>query len=75
VETQAKNWVRVGERIGLQSKRKSPKNMGIIIQNHQIVFVARYAEYRGGPEITMDQIKSLLSARSRNTKWETSMAA
>jgi hypothetical protein len=64
-----------GERIRLQPKRKSPKKMGIIIQNHQIVFVSRNAEYRGGPEITMDQIKSLLSARTRNTKWEMSMAA
>jgi hypothetical protein len=35
-----------GERIELQMKRKRPKKMGIIIQNHQIVFVARYAEYK-----------------------------
>jgi hypothetical protein len=29
------------ERFRLQSKRKSPKKMGKIIQNHQIVFITR----------------------------------
>jgi hypothetical protein len=62
-----------GERVGLQSKRKSPKKMGKVIQNHQIVFITRKTEYRRGPEITMNQIKSLLSPRSG--EWETSMAA
>jgi hypothetical protein len=60
-----------GERVGLQSKRKSPKKMGKVIQNHQIVFITRKTEYRRGPEITMNQIKSLLSPRSG--EWETSM--
>jgi hypothetical protein len=45
------------------------------IQNHQIVFICRKTEYRGGPEITMNQIKSLLSPRRRGSKWETSMSA
>jgi hypothetical protein len=61
-----------GERVGLQSKRKSPKKMGKIIQNHQIVFITRKTEYRRGPEITMNQVKSLLSPR-RSGEWETSM--
>jgi hypothetical protein len=63
-----------GEHVGLQPKRKSPKKMGKIIQNHQVVSVTRKTEYRGGPEITMNQIKSLLSPR-RSSKWETSMSA
>jgi hypothetical protein len=50
-----------GERVGLQPKRKSLKKMGKIIQNHQIVFITRKTEYRGGPEIKMNQVKSLLS--------------
>jgi hypothetical protein len=60
-----------GERVRLQTKRKNPKKMGKIIQNHQIVFITRETEYRGGPEITMNQIKSLLSPRS--SKYEMSM--
>jgi hypothetical protein len=52
-----------GERVGLQSKRKSPKKMGKVIQNHQILFITRKTEYMRGPEITMNQVKSLLSPR------------
>jgi hypothetical protein len=46
-----------------------------IIQNYQIVFVARKTEYMGGPEITMNQVKSLLIPRRRGSKRETSMSA
>ena len=48
--------------------------MGKIIQNHQIVFISRQTEYRGGPEVTMNQVKSLLSPRRRCSKRETGMA-
>jgi hypothetical protein len=34
------------ERVRLQPKRKSPKEMGKIIQNHQIVFISKEIEYR-----------------------------
>jgi hypothetical protein len=51
------------ERVELQSKRESPKKMRKIIQNHQIVFITRNTEYMRGPEITMNQVKSLLSPR------------
>jgi hypothetical protein len=64
-----------GECVRLQPKWESPDKMGKIIQNHQIVFVTRKTEYRGGPEITMNQVKSLLSPRRRSRKWETSMSA
>jgi hypothetical protein len=63
------------ERVGLQSKRKSPKKMGEVIQNHQLVFITRMTEYRRCPEITMNQVKSLLSPRIRSGEWETSMPA
>jgi hypothetical protein len=49
--------------------------MGKVIQNHQIVFITRKTEYRRGPEITMNQVKSLLSSRRRTGEWETSMSA
>jgi hypothetical protein len=63
-----------GECVVLQSKRKSPKEMENIIQNYQIVFITRKTEYRRGPEITMNQFKSLLSPR-RSGEWEMSMPA
>ena len=64
-----------GECVRLQPKREGPEKMGKIIQNHQIVFIARKTEYRGGPKITVNQVKSLLSPRRRSSKWETSMSA
>jgi hypothetical protein len=64
-----------GECVRLQPKREGPEKMGKIVQNHQIVFITRTTEYRGGPEITMNQVKSLLSPRRRSSKWETNMSA
>jgi hypothetical protein len=64
-----------GEYVKLHPKRESPKKMEKIIQNHQIVFISRKTQYRGGPEITMNQVKSLLSPRRRGSKWEMSMSA
>jgi hypothetical protein len=52
-----------GECVGLQPKRKSSEKMGKVIQNHQVVFISRKTEYRGGPEITMNHAKSLLRPR------------
>jgi hypothetical protein len=51
--------------------RESGKN----IQNHQIVFITRKTEYMGGPKITVNQVKSLLSPRRRSSKWDTGMSA
>jgi hypothetical protein len=64
-----------GERVGLQPKRESPKKVGKVIQNHQIVFITRNTEYRGGLEITVNQVKSLLSLRRGRREGETSMPA
>jgi hypothetical protein len=64
-----------GECVRLQPKWQSPEKMGKIIQNHQVVFITRKTEYRGGPKITVNQVKSLLSSRRRSSKWETSMSA
>jgi hypothetical protein len=63
-----------GECVRLQPKREGLEKMGKIIQNHQIVFITRKTEYRGGPKITVNQVKSPLSPR-RSSKWETSMSA
>jgi hypothetical protein len=39
-----------GKRVGLQSKGESPKKMGVVVQNDQIVFVAGEAKDRRRPE-------------------------
>jgi hypothetical protein len=46
---------------------KSREN-GKIIQNPQIVFITRETEYKGGPKIIVNQVKSLLSPRRRSSK-------
>jgi hypothetical protein len=63
-----------GKSVGLQPKRESPEEMWKIVQNHQILFIARKTEYRGGPEITMNKVNSLLSPRRRCER-ETSVSA
>jgi hypothetical protein len=50
-----------GERVELQPKGESPKKMGVVVQNEQVVFVAREAEDRRSPEIAVDKIKGLNS--------------
>jgi hypothetical protein len=50
-----------GKRVGLQRKGESPKKMGVVVQNDQVVFVAREAKDRRRPEITVDKIKGLNS--------------
>jgi hypothetical protein len=64
-----------GECVRLQPKRESPEKVGKIIQNHQIVFITIKTKYMGGPKITVNQVKSLLSLRRRSSKWETGMSA
>jgi hypothetical protein len=56
------------------TKEEKSKENGEIIQNHQIVFISRKTEYRGGPDHNK-QVKSLLNLRRRGSKWETSMSA
>jgi hypothetical protein len=46
--------IKGGERIRLQAQGKSPQVMGVVIQNEQIIFIARNTEYRGCPDITVD---------------------
>jgi hypothetical protein len=50
-----------GKRVGLQPKGESPKEMGVVVQNDQVVFVAGEAKDRRRPEITVDKIKGLNS--------------
>jgi hypothetical protein len=55
----------MGQQIG-------PRVMSAIIQNNQIVLIARNTGYTGYPEITMDQIKSTYNPE-RTRKRESNM--
>jgi hypothetical protein len=39
------------------TQRKGPRVVSEIIKDDQVIFVASDTEYRGGPEITVDEIK------------------
>jgi hypothetical protein len=64
-----------GERIGLQPKGESPKEMGVVIQNNQVVFVAGETKDRRCPEITVDKIKGLNSPGCGSGKGKTGVTA
>jgi hypothetical protein len=64
-----------GKRVGLQPKGESPKEMGVVIQNDQVVFVAGEAKDRRCPEITVDKIKGLNSPGRGSRKRKTGVTA
>ena len=55
-----------GLRLGAQ--RESPRVMRKIINNDQIIFVARHAEYRRCPQVTVNKIKSMRIMRRRRKR-------
>jgi hypothetical protein len=64
-----------GKRVGLQPKGESPKKMGVVVQNDQVVFVAGEAKDRRRPEITVDKIKGLNSPGRGSGKRKTGVTA
>ena len=62
-----------GEGLRLGAQRKSPRVMRKIINHHQIVFIARNAEYRRGPPVTVNKIKGMRSMRRRRRKMKSNM--
>jgi hypothetical protein len=64
-----------GKRVGLQPKGESPKEMGVVIQNDQVVLVAGEAKNRRCPEITVDKIKGLNSPGRGSGKRKTGVTA
>jgi hypothetical protein len=57
-----------GEGLRLGAQRKSPRVMRKIINNDQIIFITRHAEYRRCPHVTVNQIKNMRSMRRRKRK-------
>jgi hypothetical protein len=64
-----------GKCVGLQPKGESPKEMGVVIQNDQVVLVAREAKDRRGLEIIVDKIKALNSPGHGSGKRKTGVMA
>ena len=64
MDTQTKKW-RSGEGLRLGEQRESPRVMRKIINNDQIISIARHAEYRRCPHVTVNEIKSMRSMRRR----------
>ena len=52
-----------GERVRLQTQRKSPRIVRAIIKNDRIILIARYTDNRGSPQITVYEIKSVYRHR------------
>jgi hypothetical protein len=61
--------------VGLQPKGESPKKMGVVIQNDQVVFIAVEAKDKRHPEITVDKIKGLNSPGHGSGKRKTGVTA
>ena len=73
MNTQAKKVEEGGKGLRLGAQRKSPRVMRKIINNDQIIFVARHAEYRRCPQVTVNKIKGMRSMRRRRRKREPNM--
>ena len=57
-----------GEGLRLGAQMESPRVVGKIINNDQIIFIARHAEYRGCPQVTVNKIKSMRNIRRRRKR-------
>jgi hypothetical protein len=57
-----------GEGVRLGTQRECPRVVRDIINDHQIILIARNAEYRRSPQITVDKIKSMRSMRRRRKR-------
>jgi hypothetical protein len=57
-----------GKRVRLQQKGESPKKMGVVVQNDQVVYVAGEAKDRRRLEITVDKIKGMNNPRHGSGK-------
>ena len=62
-----------GESLRLGAQRESPRVMRKIINNDQVIFVARHAKYMRCQQVTVNKIKSMRSMRRRTRKWKSNM--
>ena len=57
-----------GEGLRLGVQRESPRVMREIIHHDQIIFIARHAEYRRCPQVTVNKIKNMRNMRRRRKR-------
>jgi len=62
-----------GEGLRLGVQRKCPRAVREIIDHHQIVLIARKAENRRDPQVTVNKIKGMRSMQRRRRKRELNM--
>ena len=62
-----------GKHLRLSAQRKSPRKVRKIIDHHQTVLIARNTEYRRGPLVTVNKIKSMSCMRRRSIKRKSNM--
>ena len=62
-----------GEGLRLGTQRESPRVMRKIINNDQIIFITRHAEYKKCPQVTVNEIKGMRSMRRRKRKRKSNM--
>jgi hypothetical protein len=48
-----------GEGVGLFTQRKSPRVVGVVIEDDQVILVTRDTRNRGGPKVTVNEVKGL----------------
>jgi hypothetical protein len=48
-----------GEGVGLFTQRKSPRVVGAVIEDDQVILVTRDTRNRGGPKVTVNEVKGL----------------
>ena len=62
-----------GEGLRLGAQREGLRVMRKIINNDQIISIARHAEYRRCPQVTVNKIKGMRSMRRRRGKRKSNM--
>ena len=56
------------EGLKLGAQRECPRVMRKIINNDQVIFISRNAEYMRGLQVTVDKIKCMSSMRRRRKR-------
>jgi hypothetical protein len=62
------NEVKGGKGVRLGTQREGPGVVRKIINDHQIILIARNAEYLRSPQIAVDKIKSMQNMRRRRKR-------
>jgi hypothetical protein len=59
-----------GEGVGLLAHQKSPRVVGVVIEDDQVILVTRDTRNRGGPKVTVYEVKGLKGLSRGTRKWQ-----